>query len=295
MSTVVATLLIGLIISSGLVGLAWSLRPRAPKLAGLLSAVEGGADSTTTGVIRSVNDGVDLLGYAQDRPHDLALLRIDPFDHAQRKVITALAVGAWLFLLLAVLVAGDLGVPLWAPVPIALIGAALGFVWPDIRVRSTASDAREAFGDAVGAFLGLAKTLTLGGIEINTALTNAAAAGNGLGFEHLHRACGQARAENRQASETLRDLGQRVKLPELEQVAGVLQSAAEAGTPVSDALATRAEMVLERLDHNMKMRAKERTEMMTIPTSLLTLLFILFIILPALFGMTVDFGGTSGL
>jgi len=293
MSSVVWTLLIGLMISSGLVGLGWSLRPRPPKLEGLLSAVEGAGESTSTGVIRSVNDGVDLLGYAQDRPRDLALLRIDPFDHGQRKVITALGFGAWLFLLLAVLTLGAIGVPLWAPPAAALVGAAIGFLWPDIRVRRAADDAREAFGDATGAFLGLARTLTLGGMEVNPALSNAADAGKGLGFEHLQRACAQARAENRQVSETLRELGQRVNLPVLEQVAGVLQSAADAGTPVSTALATRADMVLESLDHKMKMTAKERTEMMTIPTSLLTLLFILFIILPALFGMTVDFTGAG--
>lgn len=291
MNSVLATLTIGLVLSTSIVALIRSARQRPRRLDELLSTVDGKRQLPTGRRSASLAQAIDLAGYADERAHDLFLLRIDPAAHDQRKVLTACAGGAWLTLVLAAMTIGGVAIPIWFALIGGLIGLVVGFIYPDLATRSEAEQARREFDYAVAAFLSLARTLTTGGEEPNAAFAAAATAGSGPWFEHLQRACGQARVENREVSETLGELGDKANIRVLTQVSGVLSTAYKAGTPPSDALATRTEMVLREQFHDMRVQAAERTEMMTIPTSAISLLFIVYVGLPAFIGLT---SGTVG-
>lgn len=285
-----AVIVCGLLISLGLMGFVRSARPRTPSLAELLNTVDGN-DTERNGAIAGVlSDKIDVSSYREQRPKDLYLLGTDPSEHAQRKFLTAIGGATWLVLLPVALSALGVDLPAWFALVGGIIGAVFGFIYPDLDVRSRATDARREFDYAVAAFLGLARTLTMGGVEANAALTAAASAGSGPWFEHLQRACQQARVENREVSGPLGDLGDRANIRVLNQLSGALRTAATAGTPPSTAIATRTDMILQEQFHDMKMRAAERTEMMSVPSSAISLFFIVYVGLPAFVSLTT---GTS--
>jgi len=285
-----AVFLCGLLISIGLLGFVRSARPRTPSLDQLLETVEGSATATKPGFAGVLADKVDLASYREQRPKDLYLLGIDPGDHAQRKLLTAIGGATWLVFLPVALTALGVGLPPWWALIGGVFGAAFGFIYPDLDLRSSAIDARRDFDYAVAAFLGLARTLTTGGVEVNAALGAAASAGSGPWFEHLQRSCQQARVENREVAGPLGDLADRADVRALSQVSGSLQTATQAGTPPSQALATRTDMILQEQFHDMRMRAAERTEMMSVPSAAISLFFIVYVGLPAFVSLT---AGTS--
>jgi len=285
-----AVFVCGLLISVGLIGFVRSARPRTPSLDELLETTAGSAPSTQPSFAEVLSDKVDLASYQDQRPKDLYLLGIDAGDHAQRKFLTAIGGATWLVFLPVALSAFGMGVPAWWALLGGVVGGVFGFIYPDLDVRSSASDARREFDYAIAAFLGLARTLTTGGVEVNAALAAAASAGSGRWFDHLQRSCQQAQVENREVAGPLADLADRADIRALSQVSGALQTAAQAGTPPSQALATRTDMILEEQFHDMRMRAAERTEMMSVPSAAISLFFIIYVGLPAFVSLT---AGTS--
>src|SRR5206468_3567276 len=93
---------------------------------------------------------------------------------------TAAVTGLLLPPLLATLLAAG-GVPLGFAVPgvAALVFAALGFVAPELAVRSEAAAHRAAFRHALGSFLSLTVTALAGGAGVDQALDDAASVGRG--------------------------------------------------------------------------------------------------------------------
>lgn len=74
--------------------------------------------------------------------------------------------------------------PLWATI-IALGGALIAFVVPDVRLRARAKERRTAFRHALSAYLDLVTIIMSGGGGLLTALHSAADAGDGWAFAEI--------------------------------------------------------------------------------------------------------------
>lgn len=78
--------------------------------------------------------------------------------------------------------------PVFGVIAAVAIGASLGFVLPDRRVRKRAAERRSSFRHALAGDLDLVTILLAGGAHMETALVVAARTGDGWSFSELRRA-----------------------------------------------------------------------------------------------------------
>lgn len=161
------------------------------------------------------------------------------------------------------------------------VGAACGFVLPDLTLRSAASRMRRDFVHSFSGFLDLVNVLLAGGAGLETALVAAADAGDGPAFDQLRIALSRARTSHRSPWEELHMLGERLGIGQLVEVAGSLQLAGEHGARVRTSLSARADALRFRQMSEIEAAANSSTERMGLPMVLLFLGFLVLIGYPA--------------
>ncbi len=213
---------------------------------------------------------------------DLALLDRSVDAHLAGKMIGALAgllappVGAALLALLGAHPAPTV------PALVALAGAGVGFLAPDLRARGEATRGRAGFRHALSSYLDLVVVSLAGGAGVDGALTDAAAVGHGPALDRLRRTLATARLTRTPPWQALRDLGGRLGIPDLAELAGSLALAGAEGAKIRASLAAKADSLRAHLLTDTEGQARAATERMSLPWLCLFLGFLIFVGYPAL-------------
>ena len=169
-------------------------------------------------------------------------------------------------------------VPMWA----AIGGGAVGLVTPMLELRSEAARARTEFRHALAAYCDVASIGLASGMGIESALHEAARAGEGWAFAELRLALDTGYRSGRTAWESLGVLGTELGVSDLTELAGALALAGDHGAAVLDTVSTKARSLRERLVAEAERRAVAVTERMGIPATLVLIGFTAFLLFPAL-------------
>jgi tight adherence protein C len=219
------------------------------------------------------------------RSTDLALLGRDWERFLGVKILTGLY-GA-LLLPAAVVVTALFGTQLPIGLPLLAIPAlaAAFFLLPDIDVRRAATARRRDFTRALGAFLDLVAMSLAGGRGVPEALPTAARIGDGWAFALLADTISGARVAGQTPWEALGELGERVGVRELTDLAGSLALVADDGAKVRESIAARAATLRHRELTDAEGRAGEADQGMLVAQVVLALGFLLLLMYPAAYNV----------
>lgn len=215
------------------------------------------------------------------RSADLAVCERDLSRYVRDRCIWAglgVTAGALLTLLAA---GGAIAITPIVALGLAVAGAAAGWGWARIDLRSDADRARRAFRHALASYLELVTILMAGGAGVETAMFDAVAAGTGSEFRHLRGALTAAQARREPPWTALGQLGARLGVPELEELEASM-TLAGGGALVRDSLTAKAVGIRMKDLAQLESEAQARSETMVLPVALMFAGFLLLIGYPAL-------------
>ncbi len=217
--------------------------------------------------------GVDLTGADAD-------LRVAGRTLEQHLVDKLLAVVAGLLFPPAAVIMlrlGGVDLPLSSAAAPGLMLAAAGFVLPDVQLRNTATKRRRTFRYALSSYLDLAHILLAASSGTETALKDAADAGEGWVFTELRAVLLRCQRTGDSPWNALHQLGEDLDLPELREAATSLELAGSHGAQVRASLAARAKTLRDRDLTDMRAQADTATERMTVPAVGMLMATVLFL------------------
>lgn len=279
-------------IGAGLVLIIRGFTPRPPSLASAMTQLERtglsveqqrsvGRDSRRNALVHRVGQSVSgRLGARVER--DLIVMERSTESFAIEKLSTALSLAGIVIGLATVLsVAGS---PIGTGVAFAMVVSALagGFVTPDITVRARATARRSAFRHALSSYLDLVNVLLAGGAGIETSLEAAAQAGDGWAFTQIRNALLRARTLRQSPFECFNELGARIDVGELCEIASSVRLAGEQGARIKLSLAAKAAALRGHQMARIEADAQAATERMGLPTVALFLGFMVLLGYPAM-------------
>lgn len=289
---IAAGVLLGVGVGAGLCLLAIGLWPAPPRLAAVLADYDAALRSPqplpapSSRWERTV--GRPLAAAFSDRGwfgartrSDLSVLALAPGVLFARKA--GYALGGFLAPLLAVTAAAAVGarLPILVPAWLCLTGAAVGFVLPDLSLRTEATAARRNFRVAVGAFLDLVAMRMASGAGLAEALADAAQLGVGSAFAQLRGALADARTDGLSPAAALGRLGTQLAIPELVDTAARLDLVGSSGAQAEASLRAQAASMRDRELSDLRGTANERSQSMLVAQVVLGLGFLLFLGYPA--------------
>lgn len=213
---------------------------------------------------------------------DLALLRTPRARHIADKVIAAALGLAVPYLITAF--AGMLGLSLGIAIPVAasIAGAAIGYLGPDVEIRSRARAARQAFLTDITTYIDLVAQERRSGAGIATALTAAANVGDSPAFVRLREDLARAQFTGLQPWQALEQLAEDVNIPEIAELGSTMQLAGTKGSATYDQLRSQALTLRRTQLAEETAKAGAATERMRLPTAMMALVFMAMLITPAL-------------
>ena len=176
-------------------------------------------------------------------------------------------------------------VPVWA----MMFGAVVGWFLPRLLLRAEATEARRNFRHALGAYLDVLVLLLAAQEGPESAMDLAAQAGQGPAFAELRRAVWQARLGGYAVWDTLDDLGRRLRIGELREVAAAGSLAGESGAAVRQSLTAKARSLRQAALAEAETTARQRSQALFGPLVLMGLGFVVFLVYPLLTNLS--FGG----
>jgi tight adherence protein C len=182
----------------------------------------------------------------------------------------------------AILAVGGGGTGIVFPAAASLVMAVAGWWMPELSAASAAREYQAAFRHALGSFLDLVVIATAGGAGVDQALDDAAKVGHGPAYAELRYALAEARLARIPPWDTLAQLGARVRVPELEQLAATIGLAGSEGAKVRASLQSRAATMRTKQITDIEGRAASATERMSLPIVILFGAFFILIGFPAL-------------
>ncbi|KPM52690.1 secretion system protein [Frankia sp. B2] len=217
---------------------------------------------------------------------DLAALGRSPEAHLAEKATAAVAGLLFPSMVGLAFAAGGRPFPWAVPAAVALLLGVVGFLLPDLTVRAEADRQRRTFRHALSAYLSLIQVLLAGGAGVETALTDAAAIGNGWPFVAIRRALRTARETRISPWAALGQLGAELQISELVELSDAVALAGTEGARVRQSLDAKAAALRVRQAQDAEADANAATERMSIPGVLIAIGFILFVFYPALTQIT---------
>jgi Flp pilus assembly protein TadB len=284
----------GALIGLGVALLIWRLAPAEPDLRDALHrlAPDHTRHGTDAGVSAAL-DGRERLGvwamktfpaatWVRVPTTELALLRITPARFYGEKILYGL-VGLFIPpLLTALFVALGFGVPRAIPV-VATLGMAIGmFFLPDFNVRDDAKKARVEFVRALGAYIDLVALERNSGSGARQAMELAADVGDSWVFRRLTEELARSRWSGLAPWEALHHLAAELGLAELDDLADIMRLSGEEGAQIYTNLRARSASLRSSMLNAELAAANEVGERMSIPMSLLGVIFLAILIAPAL-------------
>lgn len=281
----------GALVAAGLVALVASLTPTAPDLQAALARAGGGDPPRErlreTGPLTSRSE---RLGAALYRRSPLPLseqqrraLRLQ--DTAIAEFYADKAVMGIIGALLPAVVGGALGLvtgsfSAW-PAALSLLGAVLGFFVPDLLLRRGTVAVRAGAMEALLLYLELVTLERLSNASAPQALANAARLSETALFVQIRSALDRARLEQQAPYGELRRLAVQLDLPELSDVADVMQLD-ETGAALSGTLRARVRELRDGHLTAEQIKAGAEAEGMTIYMTLPAMIFGLIFLVAAL-------------
>ena len=213
---------------------------------------------------------------------DLAVMDRSAERFALEKVTTAVALAGVVVAFAAVLAVASTPLAPGFAFALSVCAIAVGFVTPDVTLRSQAARRRNAFRHALSSYLDLVNVLLSGGAGIETSLEAAADAGDGWAFVQIRNALVRARTMRRSPWECFTELGERLQIKELIEIAASVKLAGEQGARVRLSLAAKAAALRGHQMAAIEADAQAATERMGLPTVLMFVGFIALLGYPAM-------------
>jgi len=286
-------LLGGVLMAAGLVLLVSRLAPARPDLADALDrlspdphrpqapvGVEGVSAADRVG-----RWGVRLfpaLVWGRAPVQQLALLRISTVRFYGEKLLFAL-IGLVMVPVLSVLLA-VLGWRLPIAVPVLVtVGLAVGmFFLPDYNVRDDAKRARTEFARALGAYADLVALERNAGSGPRQALEVAAAVGDSWVFRRIREELAFSSWSGEQPWQALRRMSEELGVPELGDLADIVRLSGEEGAQIYSQLRARSASMRAAMLTDEVTYANTVGEKLSIPMSILGVIFLVILVAPAL-------------
>jgi tight adherence protein C len=156
------------------------------------------------------------------------------------------------------------------------------FFVPDLRVRRQAARRRREMGHTLSLVLDLTVIALAGGAGVQQALTQAVAAPEGWAGARLRHALDVAQLTRTSPWLHLGDLGRRLAVGDLAELASTLSLAGSEGAKIRASLAAKARAIRRRRVSEAEGTAQTATEQMSLPVVGLFAAFLLLIGYPAL-------------
>lgn len=281
----------GMLLAGGLVALAVACAPVTPHLADTLNGLGGPghvvvtSTRATTGITRS-----DRLG--------AWLYRVSPIPLTARqrqnlqirnKPVTEFFAEKGVMALVGALCPGLIATAWWLlgdwppalPGLFALLGALIGYMVPDLMLRGGAKTVRSDAGEALLMFIDLVTLERLSNASATQALHHAADLSDIPLFAQIRAALERARLEQQSPYAELRRLADQLDLPELTDVADVMQLD-ESGAALSGSLRARVRELRDAHFTSAQTDANAISEQMTIYMTIPALIFGLIFMVPPL-------------
>lgn len=214
-------------------------------------------------------------------PDVLAAAGRTPEQHVAEKLLAVVAAVALPTALALVLAAGGVRADpaVVAVATLALVPAA--WFLPDLTARSSAQRRRAELRHALSGYLDLVDVLLAGGAGTETALVAAAEAGDGWAFAELRAALVRARALRRSPWESFGELGRRLGVAELVELAASVRLAGEHGARIRASLSAKAASLRGHELARVEADAQAASERMALPAVLMFTGFLVFVGYPA--------------
>lgn len=278
-------------IGLGIVILLWRLVPTTPDLGAAMKTFGGTdrrySDTTATGQQAQIESWLythmpaALLAHMPTR--NLDIVGTSYAAHLTKKVTVA---GALLIAPIFVSAAlWVIGTPLPQITVLSLPLALLGWFIPDLDLAQQAAKAREEFHLTVATYIELTGMAAKSGLSPSQALEVAAESGNSWVFERLQNANLRSRFASEQPWVGLTRLAKDSDVPELTELADIMKVGAEQGSIVYESLRAKGRTQRLGILNRESIAANEATERMTIPMTLLGIVFVLILVAPSLMNL----------
>ncbi|KRA30995.1 MULTISPECIES: type II secretion system F family protein [unclassified Nocardioides] len=287
-------------VAGGLIGLGLSLLvarmlPVEPDLADVLERVSSNRTRTTTTapVARTGKERLGLWGirvlppglWVRTPVRELALLRISVAQFYGEKLTFAglgLAIPPTLTLLFNSL---GLGIPLQMPAFASISLGVVMFFVPNYNALEEAKKARYEFAWVLSAYLDLVALERNMGAGVRQAMESATELEGSWVFTRLSEELARSRWSGLPPWDALHTLATELGLPELDDFADIMRLSGEEGAGVYATLRARSAAMRAAMLNDEIARANAVGERMTIPGSLLGVIFMALLVAPALLRM----------
>lgn len=281
----------GACIGLGIVILLWRLVPTTPDLGAAMKTFGGTdrrySDTTATGQQAQIESWLythmpaALLAHMPTR--NLDIVGTSYAAHLTKKVtVTGALLIAPIFVSAAL---WAIGTPLPQITILSVPLALLGWFIPDLDLAQQAAKAREEFHLTVATYIELTGMAAKSGLSPSQALEVAAESGNSWVFERLQNANLRSRFASEQPWVGLTRLAKDSDVPELTELADIMKVGAEQGSIVYESLRAKGRAQRLGILNRESIAANEATERMTIPMTLLGIVFVLILVAPSLMNL----------
>lgn len=289
-------LIAGALIALGVVLLVVRLTPAEPDLAEALGRLTPTRGPATTLAPTSVGGGKERLGvwaiktlppalWVRTPTRELVLLRI-PLARFYGDKLTFAFLGllippvlAWFFGLIG------LGFPVAIPALGSLALAVVMFFLPNYNAVDDARKARLEFTRALGAYIDLVALERHNGSGVRQAMESAAEVGDSWVFTRLSEELTRSRWSGLPPWDALHALAEELGLPELDDFADIMRLSGEEGASVYTNLRARSAAMRTAMLNDEIAEANAVGERMTIPGSLLGVIFMALLVAPSVLRM----------
>ena len=287
----------GALISLGVVLLATRLMPAEPDLAEALSRLTPARGRTgAVAILTDAATGKERVGvwaikalppamWVRTPTRELALLRTplarfygDKLTSAFLGLLIPPVLGCFFQLI-------GLGFPVAIPAAASLALAVVMFFLPNYNAIDDAKKARLEFTRALGAYIDLVALERLNGSGVRQAMEAAAEVGDSWVFTRLSEELTRSRWSGLPPWDALHTLADELGLPELDDFADIMRLSGEEGASVYTNLRARSAAMRTAMLHDEITEANAIGERMTIPGSLLGVIFMALLVTPSLLRM----------
>ncbi|WP_407951986.1 type II secretion system F family protein [Plantactinospora sonchi] len=214
-------------------------------------------------------------------PHrQLALLGRTPEQYTLSLVLSGLVGLATPAVSSAILFLGGIRPPVVVPTVGSLGFALLAMLLAHRNVLVRAERARREFTQAVCAYLDLVALQLAAAHGPVQALERAAEVCDGWVFERIRESLRIAQLQMHSPWAELRDLAERIGIPELGDVGAIMQSSGTEGAQVHDSLRSRADSLRDQIRTDNLARAETITSRLDVPGALLVFVLVGFVLYP---------------
>ncbi|HET7477086.1 MAG TPA: type II secretion system F family protein [Dermatophilaceae bacterium] len=221
---------------------------------------------------------------------ELAILRIPLTRYYGEKILFAVLGLAIPPLITAFFTLIGAQPPIFIPI-VATVGlAAVMFFVPDYNARDDAKRARAEFGRALGAYIDFVALERNSGSGPRQAMEVAAEVGDSWVFRRLGEELARTRWSGLTPWDAMHGLADELGLPELDDLADIMRLSGEEGAQIYRSLRARSAGMRTAMLTSEKAKANEMGEKMSIPMSLLGVIFLAILVAPALLRVI---GGTT--